>query len=46
MLAYMASEDPEKMPRELVPQGNAPDGTPRPWPPCPPATKRASDSNR
>ncbi|MBC8087639.1 MAG: M20/M25/M40 family metallo-hydrolase [Phycisphaerae bacterium] len=46
MLAYMASEDPEKMPRDLVPQGNMPDGTPRPWPACPGPTKRAADSNR
>jgi carboxypeptidase Q len=46
MLAYMASEDPQKMPRDLIPMGNAPDGTPREWPTCPPATKRAADSGR
>ncbi|BAH40497.1 MAG TPA: peptidase M28 [Gemmatimonas aurantiaca] len=46
MLAYMASEDTQKFPRDLVPQGNAQDGTPRPWPACPGPTKRAADSNR
>lgn len=46
MLAYMASEDAQKLPRDLVPQGNMPDGSARPWPACPPATKRAADSNR
>ena len=46
MLAYMASEDPEKFPRDLVPQGNNPDGTPRPWPACPGPTKSAAQSNR
>ncbi|HEY0931221.1 MAG TPA: M20/M25/M40 family metallo-hydrolase [Gemmatimonas sp.] len=46
MLAYMASEDAQKFPRDLVPQGNAQDGTPRPWPVCPGPTKRAADSNR
>ena len=46
MLTYLASEDPQKFSRELVPQGNNQDGTPRAWPNCPPATKRAADSNR
>jgi carboxypeptidase Q len=46
MLAYMASEDTQKLPRDLVPQGNAPDGTPRPWPACPLATRSAAQSNR
>lgn len=46
MLAYMASEDAQKFPRDLVPQGNGADGNPRPWPACPPATKRAADSQR
>jgi carboxypeptidase Q len=46
MLAYMASEDPQKFPRELVPQGNQPDGTPRPWPACPGPTKSAAQSAR
>lgn len=46
MLAYMASEDPQKFPRELIPQGNLPDGTPRPWPACPGPTKSAAASAR
>lgn len=46
MLAYMASEDPQKFPRDLVPQGNLPDGTPRPWPACPGPTKSAAASAR
>ena len=46
MLAYMASEDPQKLPRDLVPQGNGPNGAPVPWPVCPAPTKRAADSNR
>ena len=46
MLAYMASEDPQKFPRDLVPQGNMPDGTPRPWPTCPGPTKSAAESAR
>ncbi|MGV3707784.1 MAG: M20/M25/M40 family metallo-hydrolase [Gemmatimonas sp.] len=46
MLAYMASEDPQKLPRDLVAQGNMPDGTPRAWPTCPAPTKRAADSQR
>jgi carboxypeptidase Q len=46
MLAYLASEDPQKLPRDLVPQGNAADGTPRPWPACPGPTKSAAQSNR
>ncbi len=46
MLAYMASEDPQKLPRDLVPQGNAPDGTPRGWPACPGPTKSAAESTR
>jgi hypothetical protein len=46
MLAYMASEDTQKFPRDLVPQGNAPDGTPRPWPTCPGPTKSAAESAR
>lgn len=46
MLAYMASEDPQKFPRDLVAQGNMPDGTPRPWPACPGPTKSAAESAR
>jgi hypothetical protein len=46
MLAYMASEDSQKLPRDLVPQGNMPDGTPRPWPACPGPTKSAAQSAR
>lgn len=46
MLAYMASEDTQKFPRDLVPQGNAQDGTPRPWPACPGPTKSAAQSTR
>jgi carboxypeptidase Q len=46
MLAYMASEDAEKFPRDLVPQGNNADGTPRPWPACPGPTKSAAQSTR
>ncbi len=46
MLAYMASEDPQKLPRDLVPQGNAQDGTPRAWPTCPGPTKTAAESSR
>jgi hypothetical protein len=46
MLAYMASEDAEKFPRDLVPQGNNTDGTPRAWPACPGPTKSAAQSNR
>ena len=46
MLAYMASEDTQKFPRDLVPQGNMPDGTPRPWPTCPGPTTSAAQSNR
>jgi carboxypeptidase Q len=38
MLAYMASEDPTFMPRDLVPQEN--------WPNCPPATRSAANSSR
>ncbi len=38
MLAYMASEDPTFMPRDLVPQEN--------WPTCPLATRRAAESAR
>jgi carboxypeptidase Q len=38
MLAYMASEDPTFMPRDLVPQDS--------WPNCPPATRRAAESAR
>lgn len=46
MLAYMASEDTQKFPRDLVPQGNGPDGAPRAWPACPGPTKSASQSSR
>ena len=46
MLAYMASEDTQKFPRDLVPQGNLPNGTPRPWPACPGPTKSAAQSTR
>jgi len=46
MLAYMASEDPQKMPRDLIPQGNNPDGTPRPWPTCPGPARSSGASGR
>ncbi|GAB1343145.1 M28 family peptidase [Gemmatimonas sp.] len=46
MLAYMASEDTQQFPRDLVPQGNLPNGTPRPWPACPGPTKSAAQSTR
>lgn len=46
LLAYMASEDPQKMPRELVPLGNNADETPRQWPNCPSATRTSTQSNR
>ena len=46
MLAYMASEDSQTFPRDLIPQGMAQDGTPRPWPACPGPTKSAAQSAR
>jgi Zn-dependent M28 family amino/carboxypeptidase len=46
MLAYMASEDPQKMPRDLVPMGNNADGTPRVWPTCGRPIRTSAGSNR
>lgn len=46
MLTYLASEDPAKMPREVLPMPNDSTGRPRPWPPCAPSTRTSQQSNR
>jgi carboxypeptidase Q len=46
MLTYLASEDPAKMPRDLVPMPNDSTGRPRQWPTCAAATRTSQQSNR
>jgi hypothetical protein len=47
MLVYMASEDPQKMPRDLSPMANDPQtDQPRAWPNCARSIRTSAGSNR
>jgi hypothetical protein len=43
MLAYLASEDPERVPRDRRVLPNGPSGQPEAWPVCPPARRSSGN---
>ncbi len=43
MLAYLASEDPERVPRDRRVLPNGPTGQPEAWPACPPARRSSGN---
>lgn len=47
MLAYLASEDPQRMPRDVMdPLPSGPNGQPQPWRACNPATRATPNATR